>query len=57
MDSKPINFMMTPENAIPVMEYNASFATEADEKNDPYLQTLIEEIDEIKDFEDVRPVL
>jgi len=23
LDSKPINFMMTPENAIPVMEYTA----------------------------------
>ena len=49
--------MMTPENALPVMEYTANFSSEADEKNDPYLQTLIDEIDEIKDFEDVRPVL
>lgn len=49
--------MMTPENAIPVLEYGANFPTKADEENDPYLLTLIEEIDEIKDFEDVRPVL
>lgn len=57
LDSKPINFMMTPENAIPVMEYNANFASEEDEKSDDYLMTLMEELDEIKEFEDVRPVL
>ena len=58
MDPRPINFMMTPENAIPVVGYNPEYQTQSNMKDkDPYLLTLIEELEELKDLEDVRPVL
>jgi TFIIF-interacting CTD phosphatase-like protein len=54
LDPKPINFMMTPENSIPVVQYNAEYLGK---EKDPHLLTLIEELEDIKDLEDVRPAL
>ena len=58
LDSKPTNFMMTPENCMPVFEYTAEYSS-SDKNNmvDPHLLNLIDEIDEIKDLEDIRPAL
>lgn len=61
LDPKPSNYMMTPENCLPVFEYNAEGIKREDEGTvdgkDPYLLSLIEELDEIKDLEDIRPTL
>lgn len=60
LDAKPTNYMMTPENAIPVQNYTAEVLYTGDEEEgskDPYLLELIDEIDEIKELEDIRPVL
>ena len=55
IDPKPINFMMTPENAIPATEYTAEYHEPG--SKDPHLLMLIDELDELKDLEDVRPYL
>jgi hypothetical protein len=57
MDPRPINFMMTPENAIPVTPYSPEYETASKQEKDPYLLTLLDELEELKDLEDVRPVL
>ena len=56
LDPKPINFMMTPENSIPVFEYTAEYLGLGEQK-DPHLLSIMEELDDIKDLEDVRPAL
>lgn len=55
LDPKPINFMMTPENSIPIFEYTAEYQNKDDK--DMHLLSIIEELDDIKDLEDVRPAL
>jgi TFIIF-interacting CTD phosphatase-like protein len=57
LDPKPINFMMTPENSIPVFEYTAEYQSKSAKDKDPHLLALIEELEEIKDLEDVRVAL
>ena len=57
LDSKPTNFMMTPENAIPVFEYTAEYQSKSADDKDRHLLALMEELDEIKDLEDVRVAL
>jgi len=56
LDPKPVNYIMTPENSMPVMEYTAEYATGKD-MTDSHLLGLIEELEEIKDVEDIRPAL
>jgi TFIIF-interacting CTD phosphatase-like protein len=58
MDPRPLSFMMTPENGMPVIPYIAEFdsQTEFNEKED-YLLTLMEEIEELMKMDDVRPYL
>ena len=57
LDPKPINFMMAPENSIPVFEYTAEYTSKAQDDKDPHLLDLIDELEEIKDLEDVREAL
>ena len=57
LDPKPINFMMTPENAIPVFEYTAEYQSKGADDKDGHLIGIIEELEEIKDLEDVRMAL
>ena len=65
LDPKPSNYMMTPENCIPILEYTAESIKpqnlkgkdESEDMKDPYLLSVIQELDEIKDLEDVRPTL
>ena len=58
LDSKPTNFMMTPENCMPVFEYTAEFSSSnKNDLSDPHLLNIMKEIDEIKDLEDIRPAL
>ena len=45
--------MMTPENVYPVSEYLAEYE---DDKDDS-MKALCVELDEIKDLEDIRPIL
>lgn len=54
LDPRPINYMMTPENCIPCSEYNAEFDTQ---NSDSTLLLMMDELEEIKDLEDVRPFL
>lgn len=58
VDPKPLSFMVTPENGMPVIPYTAEYdsQTEFNEK-DGYLLTLIEEIKELMKMDDVRPYL
>ena len=58
LDPKPLSFMMTPENGMPVIPYQAEYdaKTEFNEK-DNYLLTLIEEIEKLAKMDDVRPYL
>lgn len=57
LDPKPVNYIMTPENSMPVMEYTAEYASGKNDMTDDHLLGLIEELEEIKDVEDVRPAL
>ena len=59
LDSKPTNYMMTPENAIPIVPYTAEYVEDEERKSrgDNFLVTLTEELEEIKDLEDIRPTL
>ena len=54
LDPKPFNFMMTPENSMPIFEYTAEYSSN---EKDPHLLNIIEELEEIKDLEDIRPAL
>jgi TFIIF-interacting CTD phosphatase-like protein len=54
LDPNPVNFMMAPENSFPISEYNAEYHTS---DKDPYLKSVIDQLEEIKDLEDVRPAL
>ena len=58
LDSRPLSFMLTPENGMPAMPYIADYdaQTEFGEKDD-YLLTLIEDIEKLKPLDDVRPYL
>jgi len=58
--------MMTPENCIPIGEYTAEsldpkqlegYAGNVEPEKDTFLMELINELDEYKDLEDVRPVI
>ena len=55
-DPRPLNFLMAPENGLPVMPYEARGVYENAEK-DEYLLRLIEEIEEIRKQDDVRQYL
>ena len=57
LDPRPINFMMTPENAIPVFEYTAEYADKGKDEKDPHLIAIMDDLNDIKDLEDVRPAL
>jgi len=43
LDPKPFNFIMTPDNGMPVMEYNAEMDGE-----DPFLLALIDDLEELR---------
>ena len=58
IDSKHLSFMMTPENAMPVLPYKADYDGMKDfNQKDNYLLTLIEDIEKLKELDDVRPYL
>jgi hypothetical protein len=46
--------MMTPENVIPINEYTAEFDDNINQGKDEHLLSIIDEIEEIKNYEDVR---
>jgi len=56
MDPDSLNFAMTPENGLPIMPYKGENYTEGDEK-DPYLKSVIKELEELRKMPDVRPYL
>lgn len=56
LDPNPVNFIMAPENGIPVVPYQANEDLNHTDK-DQYLLTLIEDIEELKKQQDVRPYL
>jgi hypothetical protein len=55
-DPQPINFLMAPENAMPLVPYTAEHLPENGEK-DNYLLSLIEELEELRVEKDVRNIL
>ena len=54
-DSKHINFLMTPENGLPIFPYEAQENYQGDK--DVTLLTFIEEIEDLRKMPDVRPYL
>jgi TFIIF-interacting CTD phosphatase-like protein len=55
VDPNPLNFMLTPENGLPALQYNAELDTKQEGKEkDEYLKLLIEHIKELSGQEDVR---
>lgn len=57
---------MTPENCILIQEYSAEtldpihlegYSGNVEPSKDPHLLEIIEELDQLKDLEDVRPAL
>ena len=57
MDPKPTNFMMTPENCLPVFAYTADYSPNTEDEKDPHLLNLIDELETLKHADDVRPIL
>jgi len=66
LDPKPSNYMMTPENCIPLLEYTAEsldpkhlegYEGNVEAGKDTHLLELIQELEELKDIEDIRPLL
>ncbi len=55
-DPDTLNFAMTPENGLPIMAYKGENFVDDGSKDD-YLLTVIEEIEELKEMEDVRTYL
>lgn len=66
LDCKRENYMLTPENCIPISEYTAEsmdpihlegYEGNVEAAKDEFLLDLIAELEDYKDLEDVRPVL
>lgn len=66
LDCKAHNYMMTPENCIPISEYQAErldalhlegYSGNVEPEKDTSLLEIMGELDHYKDLEDVRPVL
>ena len=55
-DPDTLNFAMTPENGLPIMPYKGENFND-DGLKDPYLLTVIDEIEELRTMKDVRPYL
>ena len=47
LDPKPVNYIMTPENSMPVMEYTAEYASGKNDMTDYHLLGLIEELEDV----------
>jgi hypothetical protein len=56
MDSQHLNFLFSPENGLPIIEYRAEMDSPPGE-TDPYLLSIIEELKEIMTLDDVRPYI
>ena len=55
-DSNRLAFLMTPENSLPCYAYMGEHNPNPEYK-DPYLLSLIDELEELRDLPDVRPKL
>ena len=55
-DPDSLNFAMTPENGMPIIPYKGENFLDSEEK-DGYLLTVIDEIEELRQMDDVRPYL
>ena len=55
LDPKSTNFILSPENGIPVLAYSAEMDMTGEK--DPYLLSLIDEIEELSKMDDVRPYI
>ena len=56
LDPNPLNFMLTPENGLPFIPYNAELHDGKGPK-DEYLLGMIEHVKELEKAEDVRVYL
>ena len=57
IDPRPLNFIMTPENGYPVVSYTAEYQSPVASDKDEYLLSLIEELEDLRKMDDVRPYL
>jgi TFIIF-interacting CTD phosphatase-like protein len=55
LDPKSTNFILSPENGIPVMAYSAEMDMVGEK--DPYLLALIDELKDLAKMDDVRPYI
>lgn len=55
LDPLPMNFLLSPENGLPAIPYNAEM--EHPDEEDNYLQYIQSVIDQYIEMEDVRPEL
>lgn len=57
LDPRALTFIMVPENGYPVVPYNAEYSPKVGANKDGYLLSLIDELDQLKAMDDVRPYL
>jgi len=55
LDPNPINFLLSPENGLPIIPYNAEMNVPGVKDN--YFQQLSQFIEEFMTMDDVRPTL
>ena len=56
LDPNPLNFMLSPENGLPLVGYNAEMHTPGQER-DEYLIAVTQIVKELAELDDVRPYL
>lgn len=54
LDVKPLNFILNPNNVIPWEEYTADYMYSDKNLKDPFLEMLMDDLEEFKDTDDVR---
>lgn len=54
LDVKPLNFILNPDNCIPCEEYTADFMFTKEKQEDVFLLSLMDELEEFKETDDVR---
>lgn len=56
-DPRPLNFILNPENGYPIVPYQAEYKHPISGQKDEYLLGMIEDIENLKKMDDVRPYL
>lgn len=56
LDTKPLNFILNPDNCIPCEKYTADYMYSDPTIKDDFLLQLIDDLEEFKAADDVRPL-